>query len=277
MSRTPKIRRAVPAGVLLLFVLGLCGTSVAYATEYTISSNTNWPDQANVPTDIESLTVNSNVTLTIGGGGFEGTGITVTVTNSVAVYGTIACVGEYTNDTNGVGVSIQAATCTIASGGRVQADGKGHSGGSGPGKGMDVANYASGAGHGGRGGNCAATRGGLPYGSVTNPVDLGSGGGNATGYLPQPNGGSGGGAIRLNVTGTITINGVLSANGLAGGEYYAGGGSGGSIYATANEIAGSGLISARGGDGHNLGAGGGGGGRVALQYTTYNYIPAQTP
>ena len=66
-----------------------------------------------------------------------------------------------------------------------------------------------------------------------------------SGYGNIP-GGAGGGLIRLAVSGTLTINGVISANGVNGGvnDYYdqsqGGGGSGGSIWLTADTLAGTG-------------------------------------
>ena len=101
--------------------------------------------------------------------------------------------------------------------------------------------------------------GGSTYGSVTAPVDRGSGGGN---YSPSAPGGAGGGAIRMNVTGALLVNGRISANGGAGIGQGTGGGSGGSVWLTAGTLAGAGTISANGGAGNELG-GGGGGGRVA--------------
>jgi hypothetical protein len=127
--------------------------------------------------------------------------------------------------------------------------------------------YGGGGGHGGYGaasGGAAAAAGGSTYGSVTAPVDFGSSGGsdNVSGSPP----GAGGGAIRMNVTGALLINGRVSANGGAGVGQNKGGGSGGSVWLTAGTLAGSGTISANGGAGNGLG-GGGGGGCMALQYS----------
>ena len=55
--------------------------------------------------------------------------------------------------------------------------------------------------------------GGNTYGSVTAPTELGSGGGGSSSPLL---GGAGGGAIRLTVTGTLEVDGRISARGLAG-------------------------------------------------------------
>jgi len=129
-------------------------------------------------------------------------------------------------------------------------------------------NFAGGGGYGGRGGvgyNGAA--GGTYYGSISAPTEYGSGGGRAT-YRNKP-GGTGGGAIRLDVTGELAMNGSITANGTNGTSYNneaGGGGSGGSIYVTATSISGAGLFAANGGNGGTGYAGGGGGGRIALHY-----------
>jgi hypothetical protein len=161
---------------------------------------------------------------------------------------------------------------TIASGGSITSDGKGY-GNSGPGGG-DAVNtgygwvYGGGGGYGGMGGDGRnGTTGGAAYGSITEPTELGSGGGST--------GGTGGGSIRLTVGGTLTVDGALTCNGADGtvggsGTVMGGGGSGGSIYITASILTGTGVISANGGLGTVYG-GGGGGGRIAVYYDTLGF------
>ena len=159
---------------------------------------------------------------------------------------------------------------TVDAGGSISADGKGSGSSAGPGQGGDNYSYGAGAGYGGAGGDSYndSAAGGSAYGSITQPVDLGSGGGHATGYAL---GGAGGGAIRLTVDGTFTLEGALSANGATGqgtSSPGGGGGSGGSIYLTVSTLSGAGSIAANGGNSggsYNYG-GGGGGGRVAIYY-----------
>ncbi len=71
--------------------------------------------------------------------------------------------------------------------------------------------------------------------------------------------------MHLRVSGTLQVDGVISADGVAAPEtaYTGGGGSGGSIWIEAGSLAGSGQIHANGGASNN-GSGGGGGGRIAL-------------
>lgn len=180
------------------------------------------------------------------------------------------------------GAKIDAVNFTIEGGSSISADGKGYPGGcsgkdgSGPGKGIfGGGKTGSGGGYGGVGGKSFENdSGGISYGSSMVPVDLGSGGG---GHYCS---GSGGGAIRVNVSGMLTVDGRISSNGGNGGydpnwcSYGAGGGSGGAIYITAGLLNGAGTINANGGHGHINGCGyggGGGGGRIAVYYQTSTF------
>ncbi|MCK4946096.1 MAG: hypothetical protein KAS59_07525, partial [Alphaproteobacteria bacterium] len=168
-------------------------------------------------------------------------------------------------------VNIDVQTGNAAIYGTINVNSRGYSRTYGPGAGS-VSIGGGGAGYGGDGGNGNAGAGGISYGSLTSPTDLGSGGG-------EPSlGGVGGGAVKLTVAGTATINGLITANGANGGatssgtDRGGGGGSGGSIWITAGTFTGSGSITANGGAGGNYGyvGGGGGGGRIAVHYTTNN-------
>ena len=111
--------------------------------------------------------------------------------------------------------------------------------------------------------------GGGTYGSATEPITLGSGGGSNGGGAGGP-GGAGGGAIRLTVAGTLQLDGAISANGLAG-ESQRGSGAGGSIWITANTLTGSGSVSALGGGASAEGAAGGGGRIAIYTYSTAGF------
>jgi hypothetical protein len=157
------------------------------------------------------------------------------------------------------------SNATIEAGGGITADGTGYGGGQGPGAG----NMKSGGGGGGFGGYGAASGGlsagggGMAYGSATTPADAGSGGGTSSANNPA---GAGGGALRLDVAGSLVINGRVSANGGSATGQFTGGGSGGSVRLSAGTLAGAGTISANGGTGNGRG-GGGSGGRIALNYS----------
>ena len=134
----------------------------------------------------------------------------------------------------------------IASGTQITATGKGYATG-----------YPSGVTAGTHGGS--VTNWAQAYGDFRNPVDIGAGGGSS--------GLTGGGAIRLVVTGTATVDGQLLARPSASDQQYHVFGAGGSIYLSAASIAGSGTINASGYGSQSGGRAGGGGGRVALYVT----------
>ncbi len=157
----------------------------------------------------------------------------------------------------------------VEAGGAIGADKRGYPLKTGPGAGAGSGGMwgqpGSGAGHGGPGGAAWYTAGGLTYGSATEPVDFGSGGGGNNEAGPN----RGGGAIQLTVTGTLALNGRISANADAATASYDGGGSGGSTWLTASRLTGTGSITANGQVAGYGGSGSGGGGRIAI-YTGVN-------
>ena len=121
-----------------------------------------------------------------------------------------------------------------------------------------LANVADGGSYGGLAAHASGEQG--VYGSVTEPTDLGAGGG----------GGYGGGVVRLAVGGTCTVNGTVSANGLNAST--GGAGSGGSIWITCGQLVGgaAAIIRANGGNCNDTKATArshGGGGRIAIHLT----------
>ncbi|MBI4655895.1 MAG: hypothetical protein HY746_04005 [Elusimicrobia bacterium] len=170
----------------------------------------------------------------------------------IQIDGTLYITGYNGTGTTGM-LELISSSITVSSTGKIIADGRGYPSGSGPGKGND--GYRGGGGsYGGQGGGSD-----LPtYDSIINPIDLGSGGGYEINSSSYP-GGAGGGLIRLNVTGDLTIDGLISANGLVGNNYHGGSGSGGSINITTGRLCGSGAIKSDGGYGYNYNSGGGGG------------------
>ena len=138
-----------------------------------------------------------------------------------------------------------------------------------------------GAGYGGAGGlSGGGITGGSTYGIDLLPFEMGSGGGN--GSAP---GGAGGGSLRLQVTGTLTLNGIISANGSDGNPDVlgtgggGGGGSGGAIRINAGTVTGAGSFQSnggRGGNGTSFGGGGGGGGRIAVFIAASNTYTGTT-
>jgi len=166
----------------------------------------------------------------------------------------------------------------LQSGAAILVDGLGYSGrvgsqtgaGSGGG-GTGGSRNGGGGGHGGAGAASSdGSQGGAIYDSAFFPEDLGSQGGGST-LGGGIGGGAGGGAIVLQVGGSCTLNGLVSANGIAGTpETYngsgGGGGGGGTVNIGVATLSGAGMIRANGGGGTGYGGAGGGGGRIALSY-----------
>jgi RHS repeat-associated protein len=167
------------------------------------------------------------------------------------------------DETTGSGVALSVNTLILEGGGEIRADGQGYPPNQGPGTPAQsgAGQGGGGGGFGGFGANGSHGGGGEPLGSVYQPISLGSGG--AEDWNQST---AGGGAIHLVVSGTLTIDGRLSANGLANNESHGwgggGGGSGGSIWIEAGMLSGAGLIEADGG--FSVSGGGGAGGRIAL-------------
>ncbi|MBM3882369.1 MAG: hypothetical protein FJ387_22045 [Verrucomicrobia bacterium] len=207
-------------------------------------------------------------------------------TNAIVVGLSHGHTGQANDQWAGRGITIVADTVTVEEGGRLSADGVGYAGtanqGNGPGGGTGSRADTAGGGGGGHGGPGGAPQssfsGGTTYGDPEQPLDLGSAGG--AGYAGV--GGAGGGAIRLLVSGQLTLDGVLSANGANGavhGYGASGGGAGGSLWITAARLAGVGQISAAGGVGpvvNEQDGGGGGGGRIALNVEASTFTGAVT-
>ena len=151
---------------------------------------------------------------------------------------------------------------TLESGGMINVTGLGYDGGYGPGKAGLIggaAGWGSGSGYGGMGGQGNGGTAGTTYGSVKSPTNLGSG---SPASYPL----YGGGAVWLNVTGNVTLDGIIETNGNLGGSNGYGAGSGGSVFILANVINGNGKIESTGGRAldYPSGSGGGGGGRIAI-------------
>jgi hypothetical protein len=166
----------------------------------------------------------------------------------------------------------------IAPTGKIDADGKGYLGGTnqgngeGPGGGKgtngNVYFVTGGGGYGGLGGEGSLGSAGKCYGNIKDPDEFGSGGGTANSHIK---GGSGGGKIKLTVSGTLTNNGTISVNG-ANGQEGGGtsGGSGGSVKINAATFSGNGTIRASGGMG-STSSGGGSGGMIGIYTPDYLY------
>ena len=243
------------------------GTAPTSTDDVVINgSYTNAPtlDLSGGTTTINSLAIGSSATsvLTVSNGNDTTNKLTVTGDITIGGSGTITHTTNTSAETNKL--NIEANNITIDSGGKIDVNEKGYSGGYGPGVGgfTNGGLYRHGGGYGGPGG----ASGGSAYGSLTQPINLGSGGADSGCK-------AGGGAIKLSISGTATINGTISSNGgNSTGSYYVGPGSGGSVWVITGTLTGSGSIITNGGTGESTGrAGAGGGGRISIQYTTDSF------
>lgn len=193
----------------------------------------------------DSLALREGATLDLGGGASLSLAGAMTLeTNTVVLFRGKNTGEKVDGQWQGRGAALFAGSLSVAEGARLSADGLGYEAKQGPG----ASTGAEGV-HGGRVRNNPAE----PYGSPTEPVDLGSAGGSYT---------AGGGAIRLVVTNLLRLDGLITAN--ASTWYtYGGRSAGGSVWIDAGQFAGQGIITANG-DAH--GARGGSGGRIAVYY-----------
>jgi hypothetical protein len=190
---------------------------------------------------------------------FSNWNTTLLATNvTVAQYGVVT---HYPCDTNVAAYNtnriwIICSNLNVQTGGTITAFAKGFVLGQGPGTG--AGGYA-GSGHGGIGGSISS--GGTTYGSLTEPICPGTG--------ARTRGTAGGGAIRIEASGDIRLDGSLTAGANQGGDIRCGA-SGGSVWIDCRTLAGGGSIAAEGCKPNypDYADYGGGGGRIALYYDT---------
>jgi len=208
--------------------------------------------------------------------------------------GTLYLLGAVTLTVSG---DVMVDSGGVMSGTGLGFSGCGWGGSMGPGAGSSSWGSGGGGGHAGMGGNgllevndslTVPVNGGSSYDNAAAPSQSGSGGGcgicNYSG-CGGPSGGNGGAAIVLSaLSGTVYMNGLLDFSGMDGGPAYypadmydythgGGGGAGGTVYISAQNITGSGLINVHGGNGgngccdddfDNFQGGGGSGGIITL-------------
>ena len=245
--------RFAPPVIAFLLLHGFAAAAVTFTTDTFISVSNKAYDGLNV--------VINNCTLTVDG---SHSFASLQVLNG----------GDLTHSfvsSGGLGLNlIITGNVTVTPGGRINVDGRGYDGGAGPGAGRSVGSplSGSGAGHGGYGGQSVGLDGtGLTYDTIQQPTSQGSGGGRGYGGV----GGAGGGSVKLVVGGTMRVDGSVTADGADGLNSRSGGGSGGSIWLSVQNLTGTGLLSANGGAGEPGQGGGGGGGRISIQYASNSF------
>lgn len=181
-------------------------------------------------------------------------------TNVFLEGGTLTLPPSFTDIQMSNRVWIVCSNLVLESAAEIDAEDRGYQSENGPGQGGGETR--GGGGHGGRGAMLRTwSDRGLTYGDVSAPLAPGSGGANPDRSR------SGGGAVRIQAFGEVSIHGTVNVDGGDHAIRHGSGGSGGSIYISCRTFTGSssGLLTARGGNASSEG-GAGGGGRIAVVY-----------
>jgi hypothetical protein len=273
--------RTLPGGQLLIDNNGLAGMDTPWNSDITAEDDVHVSRAARLlvqggdPWSAQTLTADSESVVILSEAAFlELDHLELSENSRLLIVGADRD-GMIEEQWVGKGVTLHVGSATIESGCEINADAFGYTGtnenGNGPGGGLGVRQDSNGggggAGYGGVGGAPQSSFGpGDKYGSILQPMDLGSAGG--AGYAGT--GGAGGGAVYLIVDSTLMVDGAITANGQNGKSHSygaSGGGSGGSIWIEAGLLEGAGIIQANGGLGYQVNeedSGGGAGGRIAL-------------
>ena len=282
----------LPLTTLTLF---LSITTLAHAADCTSQDHADWNSPTTwscgaIPAAGDNVIIAHDVSFTSNIAQINnltinnGASLTQNNTNTQTIDGTLTINGTLTHGDNSTTQSFEvdfaAASATISSTGSINVDAlgwdgdtnavDGHGDGGGP---SALSGGGAGAGYGGYGGRASVEpTGGDAYCNIENPQKIGSGGGGRI-----SDGGAGGGLIILNVSGTLDIEGTISADGENGLAQRSGGGSGGGINITAGTITGTpSEFSFSGGNGQFDGAGGGGGGCAFIEATGASSLDPRT-
>lgn len=240
--------------------LGVMPTNEAAVLVPTVA--TRAPVLTNATAALSGFVLATNQTLTVWGWNSTLTAREMTLS------GTVTHATNWLADTNASGtwiplhrVWLVGSNINVAVKGKIDGSNRGYVTNAGPGRANGV--YCS-PGHSGTGRR--GHSGGVPgpeYGNSAAPVQPGSGG------SVNANSGFGGGAVRIEAAGTLTVDGTIAANGQNALSTHGSGGSGGSIWVTCLTLAGAtnGLIAAEGGNGNYYGAPAAAG-RIAIDYNT---------
>jgi hypothetical protein len=158
-------------------------------------------------------------------------------------------------------IYLRGSNITIAAGATLNGDYLGYMSAMGPGGAGGTRDGGGHAGLGGVGATGGHVGGGAEYGNPVEPFQPGSGG------ADPALGGYGGGVIRIDADGHVSLAGTFSVNGRNAFSTHGAGGAGGSIWLRCRTFGGpaTGLVRANGGNGNNQG-GAGSAGRIALHY-----------
>ncbi len=213
---------------------------------------------------LSSLTVSSGTTLVISNWMTKVEADAIAVNNK----GTIKATGFLYDGMMSNRVWLAGGSLTVAAGGVITADSAGYASLNGPGWAGGTAYSRNPCGvYGGAYGGLEALVVPSQYGSLEHPSDPGTGAGRIANDSEAVSG-AGGGAIRLDFTGTVVVNGEVTA--LPSTNATGSRGSGGAVWISCETISGAGRIDASGGpywlDTNNNSYSSGGGGRIAVHY-----------
>jgi|GEM_PF-1466217 len=174
----------------------------------------------------------------------------------------LTCAGPYGASQMSNRVWVACSNMTVQATGLIDVSRRGYTNACGPGKGYGGSHFGYGGGY----WTGSKYSSGDLYDSIPAPSAPGSGGLSPYG----PTGGHGGGVVRIEATGNVTVYGAIKANGQAGwerGDIHASAGSGGAVHIQCRRLLGnsSGSLQASGGASGWAGWGGGGGG-IAVAY-----------
>ena len=216
----------------------------------------------------------------LGGGDHEGENWTPTGDTISGVHSNIGTLTISGTTTLNQGALLELYANAIVISGTLDGEGKGYSGGTGPGAGQSGFSNFKGAGggaYGGDGGDGNDRDGGVAYGDNTTAViQMGSAGGN----MDNSTGGYGGGGVILcandiTITGTINMDAIDPTAGSSG-DAGGGGAGGGILIICGGLICTASTMTCHGTDGFTSGAaqsGGGGGGRAKFWYVDTDVDP----
>ena len=294
--------RAVWAAMLVavthLAPLSAVGAEIVWtgAVDSDWSSGENW--NGGVPQSGDDVTIPAGKSATISASSANLASITISGTlvmtnwttclNAMTVTipsgGILTSGAAVTNETDLSRVWVSCTDLTIENGGKIDVNYKGYAGypigsdhaGYGPGAGITRGpTYVTAPSHGGHGARVPngskVLQNVMPYDNPAAPELPGS-----SGASSKYSGGlCGGGAVKIEATGAVVVNGSILANGQNASSYgtanvdnHCPAGSGGSIFITCRTISGSGTLSANGGGGSNPSQSGhpAGGGMIAVHY-----------
>lgn len=294
--------RAVWAAMLVavthLAPLSAVGAEIVWtgAVDSDWSSGENW--NGGVPQSGDDVTIPAGKSATISVSSANLASITISgtlvMTNwttclnagtvTIPAGGVLTCGAAATDAADLSRVWVKCADLSIASGGAIDVNYKGYGGyplgsdhaGYGPGAGIvPRALYVTAPSHGGYGARVPngsfALPNAMPYDDPAAPEQPGS-----SGPSSKYNAGlCGGGAVKIEATGAVVLDGSILANGenasaygKSGNDNHAPAGAGGSVFVTCRTLSGTGMIAANGGGGSRVGQAGdpAGGGRIAIHY-----------